>query len=378
MAKKTDLIPLSVPNLIGHEIKYVVDAMKSGWISAGECIRKFEKTIATYIKIENAVACQSGTAALHLALLALGVQNNDEVVISTISFIASVNPIKYVGAHPVFIDCDDSLCMDAEKLEDFIKEKCFFDGKILINKLTSRRIKAVLVVYIFGNVPNLEKILDLSKKYNFKIIEDAAEALGTYYKEGSLKGMFIGAIGDVGIFSFNANKIITTSSGGIVVSKDEKIMSKAKLLSMQSKDSSIYFIHNNIGYNYQMTNLQAAIGLAQFENLEKFIKIKNDNYKLYEEQGVKLLSFNPNIRSNKWMYSFLTSKRDEIIQHLKEHSIESRPIWKPMHLQKSYQESFCYKIEKALFYWKQIVNLPCSTNLTSENVKKTSKLVTAF
>ena len=278
------MIPLSVPSLKGNEIIYATDAIKTQWVStSGQYVTKFEKSLMDYLKVEDAVATQSGTASIHLALRLCDVLLGDEVIVPTLTFIATVNPIKYLGAEPIFMDCDDSLNMDVNKLESFLKEECELSEKGLKNKATSKIIKAIMVVHVFGNMAKISEIKELAHKYNLKLIEDATEALGTYYTEGKYKGKYAGTVGDFGAFSFNGNKILTTGGGGLLVGRSKELISKARYLSTQAKDDEVYYIHNEIGYNYRMTNLQAAIGLAQMESIEEFISCKINNYKIYKE-----------------------------------------------------------------------------------------------
>lgn len=372
-------IPLSVPNLKGNEKKYIIDAIENEWVStAGSYINRFENEMAHYLKVETAVACQSGTAGLHLALIASGVQENTEVIVPTLTFIAAVNPVKYIGAAPVFMDCDASLTMDVDKLERFCEEECDFSKGMLINKTSNKRVCAIVVVHVFGNTANMEKIIHIAHKYNLKVIEDATEALGTYYTEGPYKGKFLGTIGDFGVYSFNGNKIITTGGGGMVVAKEAEELQMIRYLSTQAKDDELNYIHHNIGYNYRMTNLQAAVGVAQLEQLEEFISVKKSNYERYEElmldvEAIKLLPFSSQIRTNYWFYSAVIAddkriKRDELIKRLSEANIQTRPIWGLIHEQRPYQGNQAYKIEKAIGYQQQVVNLPCSSNLSHQEV----------
>ena len=359
-------IPLSVPNFSGNELKYVTDVVKAEWVSTGGAeIQKLEETIAKYVNVEMAAAVQSGTAGLHLSMLQAGVGYGDEVIVPTLTFIAAVNPVKYCGAEPIFMDCDDYLCLDVEKVREFCEKECdFTDGK-LINKKTKKHIKAIVAVHVFGNMVQMKPLMELANKYNLKVIEDATEALGTYEKT---TGKYAGTIGDFGVYSFNGNKIITTGGGGMVVAKRTEDLKHIKHLSTQAKDDVVYFVHSEIGYNYRMTNLQAALGLAQFEQLEDFVKIKNDNYNKYLENGLNLLPFDESLRSNHWFYSLVTDKRDDLIKYLTQNSIQSRPIWKLIHTLKPYEDCQSYKIEKALTYYEKIVNIPCSTNLTKEDI----------
>jgi len=374
-----DFIPLSVPNLQGKELNYIQDAVKSEWVStAGSFVNKFEENICSYLKVKNAIACQSGTAGLHLSLLSLKIEKNDEIIVPTLTFIAAVNPVRYIGAFPIFIDCDDSLCIDVKKINNFINENCVFKNNILKNKLTGRKIKAILVVHVFGNMADMENLVKLAKKYNLKIIEDATEALGTRYKNGIFKNKYAGTIGDIGVFSFNGNKIITTGGGGMVVSNNEKYLKTVRFLSTQAKNDDVYFVHNEIGFNYRMTNVQAAIGVAQLEKLEYFIDIKKNNYNLYKTFGVNLVNFRENTRPNYWFYSYFTRRRDEFIEFMSKKNIQTRPIWKLIHTQKCYEKFQSYNIKKAFEFWKKIVNIPCSTNLSTFCLKKVIKVLKEF
>lgn len=374
-------IPLSVPNFKGKELEYVTKAVETEWVSTGGAfINDFEKEIAKYLGVKKAVACQSGTAGLHLALKLSGVNTGDEVIVPTLTFIAAVNPVRYLGADPIFMDCDNTLNMDLDKLEEFCNEECELTDIGLINKKTNKIIKALVIVHVFGNMANMERLMDVAKKYKLKVVEDATEALGTYFTEGKYKGRFAGTIGNFGVYSFNGNKIITTGGGGMLVAKDINLAVRAKYLSTQAKDDELYYIHDEVGFNYRMTNLQAALGVAQLEVLEDFIKIKMENYKLYKKEidkinGLTILDFNKNSRSNHWFYSLLIDKekygfnRDELLQKLKENNVQTRPIWGLIHEQKPYMNNQVYKIEKANYYIDRILNIPCSTNLTKEDVE---------
>ncbi|WP_066055884.1 LegC family aminotransferase [Robertmurraya korlensis] len=373
-------IPLSVPNLKGKELEYVTHAVQTEWVSSvGAYVDSFETKTAEYVNAAGAISVQNGTSGLHVALQVCGVSAGDEVIVPTLTFIAAVNPVKYLSADPIFMDCDDSLCMDPVKLSDFCKEECIFtDGK-LINKRTGKYIKAVLVVHVFGNLADMERITEIADEFNLKIIEDATEALGSYYSEGVLKGKFAGTIGTLGVYSFNGNKIITTGGGGMIVSNDKELLKKAKHLTTQAKSDDLYYTHDEIGYNYRMTNVQAAIGLAQLEQIETFIKQKQENYVAYQEgirkiPGLQMLPFREDIRSNYWFYSLFISEdyplnRENLIQYLNENKIQARPVWGLINEQKPYLSNQVYKIENAKKYWANVVNIPCSSNLTEEDVQ---------
>ena len=376
MSNEVKFIPLSVPNFGGNELEYVTKVVKEEWVSTGGAeIQKLEDTVAKYLNVEMAAAVQSGTAGLHLAMLQAGIRQGDEVIVPTLTFIAAVNPVKYCGGEPVFTDCDDFLCLDVEKVKEFCENECEFTEGKLINKKTHKTVKAVVAVHIFGNMVKMKPLMELAKKYNLKVIEDSTEALGTYDKS---TGKFAGTTGDFGVYSFNGNKIITTGGGGMVVAKNTEDLKHIKHLSTQAKDDVVYFVHSEIGFNYRMTNLQAALGLAQFEQLEKFIKAKTDNYSKYVQNGLNLLPFDDSLRSNHWFYSLITDKRDELIKFMTQNKIQTRPIWKLLHTLKPYENCQTYKIEKAIDYYEKIVNIPCSTNLTNDDIDRVTKTIREF
>lgn len=373
-------IPLSVPNLSLDILENIKETIETGWVSTGgRFITEFEEKTAKYVGVKRAVSCQSGTAGLHLALRVLGVEPGDEVVVPTVTFIAAVNPVKYMGAEPVFMDCDDTLDMDMDKLEEFLENECdFIEGKV-INKKSKRQIKAIIIVHVFGNPADIEKLIKIKEKYSLKVIEDSTEALGSYYLDGKYKDKYCGTIGDIGVYSFNANKIITTGGGGMVVSNNQELLDKVAFLAVQAKTDPLYFIHDEIGYNYRMTNIQAAFGTDQIDRLESFIETKIRNYNLYREaieniEGLTLLPFRDDTRSNHWFYSVIVDKdkygidRDELLRKLNDENIQTRPLWSLIHKQKPYLNNQSYKIEKAGFYEKNLINLPCSSNLSEEEV----------
>lgn len=384
------MINLSVPNLSMDILDNLKECLESGWVSTGgRFIPEFEIKVKNYMKTKFAAGVQSGTAGLHMSLQVLGVQRDEEVFVPTLTFIAAVNPTTYLGASPIFIDCDDSLCMDPIKLEKFCSEECDFREGILVNKKTNKKIRALVIVHVFGNMADMEKIMDIAKKYNLRVLEDATEALGTYYTEGRYKGKYAGTIGDIGVLSFNANKIITTGGGGMVVGDNEELVEKVRFLSSQAKKDTLYFIHDEIGYNYRMLNLQAALGTSQIDQLESFIETKIKNYKIYKEElekieGLEILPFVEGIRANHWFYSLKIDKekygigRDELLQKLVDAGIQTRPIWGLIHQQKPYSACQNYKIEKALYYYDRILNLPCSSNLTEKEVYQVIEKIREF
>ena len=371
-------IPLSIPNFEGNEKKYVNEAIDQGWVSTGGAfITKLEQDLSKFLHVGNVAACQSGTAALHLSLVEAGVQPGDVVLVPPLTFIAAVNPVKYRFATPVFIDCDDSFCLDPVKLRSFCEEECEFSDGVL--RYHNQIVKAVVVVHVFGNMADMESIMDIAETYNLKVIEDATEALGTHYTEGKFAGKYAGTIGHFGAFSFNGNKIITTGGGGAITANDPKTVDHLRFLSTQAKTDPHYYIHDEIGYNYRMTNLQAALGVAQMEELPDFIKRKQKNYEQYKTEfdGFaygSLMPFREGIDSNKWFYSInidrsrIHASMREIILALQEKGIETRAIWGLINEQKPYEGEVTYRLEKAPYYANRILNIPSSTQITAEKI----------
>lgn len=371
-------IPLSIPNFEGNEKKYVDDAIDQGWVSTGGAyITKLEKAMAEFLHADNVAACQSGTAALHLSAVEAGIRPGDVVLVPPLTFIAAVNPVKYQFATPVFIDCDDSFCMDPLKLKAFCEQECVFTDGVLTYR--DRPVKAVVVVHVFGNMADMESIMDIAGTYHLKVIEDATEALGTKYTEGRYAGKYAGTIGDFGTFSFNGNKIITTGGGGAVTARDSATVDHIRFLSTQAKTDPHYYIHDEIGYNYRMTNLQAALGVAQMEELPEFILRKQRNYELYKKKFegfdlAYLMPFRDGISSNKWFYSLrldrsrIKAEMRTIITSLHEKRIETRAIWGLINEQKPYLNEETYQLEKAPYYAERILNIPSSTQITAEEI----------
>lgn len=374
-------IPLSVPNFSGHEKEYVNDAVVSEWVSTGgSLVPKFEQAVADYVGMPRAVACNSGSSGLHLAMMMAGIGRGDEVLAPTLTFIAAVNPIRYAGAEPIFIGCDDSLCLSPALAEEYLSANAEMQDGRCVSKITGAHIKALVVVHVFGNLADMEGIMDLAARWNLMVIEDSTEALGTRCDTGRYAGKFAGTIGDVGVYSFNGNKIITTGAGGMVVSNHADWAEHAKHLSTQAKADELNFVHDEVGYNYRMTNLQAALGLAQLEQLEGFIAHKIEMYEFYRQaldgkNHYRILPFKDGVRSNHWFYSLYVEDshplgRDEIIRRLSEEKIQTRPIWALIQDQADYPRNQRYGDELAYDYLHHVVNLPCSTNLSKEDAQR--------
>ena len=382
------MIPLSIPNFEGNEKKYVEDAVEQGWVSTGGAyITQLENMLAGYLRAESVAACQSGTAALHLSLVDAGVGAEDMVIVPTLTFIAAVNPVKYQQAEPIFMDCDETLCIDPKKLRKFCEEECDdIDGR-LIYKGNGKQIKAVVVVHVFGNLADMEQIMEIAEDHHLIVIEDATEALGTHYIGGRFEGKYAGTIGHYGAFSFNGNKIITTGGGGAAIARTGEMTEHIKYLSTQAKDDPHLYIHNEVGYNYRMTNLQAALGVAQLEELPEFIRRKQRNYALYQELFsdmplVKILPFREGTDSNQWFYALDLSMEKicgslyDVMNEMEKRGVQTRAIWGLVHEQKPYKNAIAYQIEKAVYYSGRILNIPCSTQITEQEIREVASVLT--
>ncbi|GIN92576.1 putative pyridoxal phosphate-dependent aminotransferase EpsN [Siminovitchia terrae] len=331
MSKIKEKIYLSPPHMSGNEQKYIQDAFDTNWIAPlGRNVDQFEKEVASFVGVSDAVAVSSGTAAIHLALRLLDVGPGDTVFCSTLTFIASANPILYLGANPVFIDSEpDTWNMSPQALERALKDA----------KAEGALPKAVIVVHLYGQSAKMDEILAICNKYCVHVIEDAAESLGSSYK-----GKASGTMGAFGIYSFNGNKIITTSGGGMLVSNNRVAISKARFLAAQAKDNAPHYQHSEIGFNYRMSNILAGIGRAQLEVLEDRVRARRlvfNQYKFYLSgfPGVKFMEELENTKSNRWLTALLIDEKEAgfssqaLLEFLSAENIEARHVWKPLHLQ---------------------------------------------
>ena len=369
----SERIYLSPPHMSGEELKLVIDAFESNWIAPlGPHVDGFEKEMAQYIGVQHAAALSSGTAAIHLALILLGVEQDDEVLCQSFTFAGSANPIMYQKAKPIFIDSEpETWNMDPELLEKAIKDRV----------KRGKKPKAVIVVHLYGQPAKLNEIRTLCQTYEIPLIEDAAEALGSSYQ-----GQKVGRFGDLAILSFNGNKIITTSGGGMLLSDNENFIKKARFLATQARDNAPHYQHSVIGFNYRMSNILAAIGRGQLKVLEKRVQKKRSIFEFYQKQFQEYegISFQPELagtRSNKWLTcltidpSKTGTNREEIRLLLEQHNIESRPLWKPMHLQPVFKEAPFWGngISEELF--KRGLCLPSGTALNTKQLDLIVSLV---
>ena len=379
-------ISLHEPTLKGNEINYLKKSIQSSWLSqSGPFVKSFEKKISKFTKSKYAIGCINGTSALQLSLHLAGVKYGHEVIAPTITFVAPINAIKYNGADPIFMDCDNFLNIDVDKTIDFIKTKTYFRKGKTFNKRTNKIISAIIVVHVYGFPVNLYKLVKLCREKNIKIIEDSSESLGSFYKSRNLKKKHTGSIGFLGCLSFNVNKVITTGGGGMIITNDKRLAMKAKYLANQAKDDPVRFVHNSIGYNFRMTNVHAAIGEAQFENLRKILNKKKNVHKKYYKFLKASKKFNlieaPSYSDSNFWLNIVKFKEDKsvnlirIIKKFKSNNIEVRPVWKCNHLQKSFIKKERFKISKAEKMVSKCLCLPSSHFLKDKDIKKICKIL---
>ncbi len=377
------MIPLSVPTIQGNEWKYIKECLDTGWVSSvGSYVNRFEELVADYAGAKYATATVNGTSALHIGLLICGVLPGDEVIVPTLTFIAPVNVIKYCNAQPVFMDCDpETLGLDVSKTVEFLnKETEIHDNGHAYNKKSGRRVKAIIPVHMYGHPVDMEPLIEVCSKYNIAVLEDASESLGSLYK-----GRKTGGMGKVGCFSFNGNKIITTGGGGMIVTNDEELAKRAKHLTTQAKNDPLEYDHDEIGYNYRLTNIQAAMGVAQMEKLEDFIKIKRQNAAFYRKllfplDDIELIWEKSWAKSNFWLYIMQGPEkyRTSLIDHLLSNKIQVRPLWKLIHELPMYRDCQAYKIENAIKSYASCITLPCSVNIKEEEIEFVVKNLKSF
>jgi len=366
---KQKRIFLSAPHMSGNEMKYISDAFETNWIAPlGPNVDAFEKEIANYVGVSEAVAVSSGTAAIHLALSLLEVKKGDKVFCSTLTFVASANPILYQGAEPVFIDSEpETWNMSPQALEKALKDAST-DGKLP---------KAVIVVNLYGQSAKMDAIVSLCNQYDIPIIEDAAESLGSIYK-----GKKSGTFGKFGVFSFNGNKIITTSSGGMLVSNDVEALKKARFLATQAKDPALHYQHSTIGFNYRMSNILAGIGRAQLEVLEQRVQARRLVFNRYSQElcsipGIHFMPELKHTKSNRWLTSLTIDEEvtgttvHSILNALSKENIEARPVWKPLHMQPLFEGVNYYSHSENMSVSERLFNsglcLPSGSNMTEED-----------
>tara|TARA_B100000214_G_scaffold374820_1_gene358778 strand:- start:10691 stop:11836 length:1146 start_codon:yes stop_codon:yes gene_type:complete len=378
------MIPLSVPNIDGNELKYVKDCLETGWISsAGEYVNKFEKAVQSYTGAKYAIACMNGTAGLQVSLILAGVTKNDIVIAPNLTFVATLNAISYVSAQTILIDnCEDSWQIDVDLLEKWLIENTttiIGDKPITIEKLSGKKIGAIMPVYVLGGFVNTDKLLKISTKYGIPIIEDSTEALGSFKK-----GKHAGTFGLAGVLSFNGNKIISTGGGGMILTNNQDIAARAKHITTTAKSDPLEYFHDEVGYNYRLVNILAAIGVAQMENFEKILKRKKEIDTIYKKEllgigDIKFQANAPNSTPNCWLFTFRTKKMRELLNHLNNNKVQSRPFWTPMNNLPMYKDlRYIHEHDISNKIFKECISIPSSSNLTILDQKKVIKEIKKF
>lgn len=366
-------IPSAEPLFGGNEWRYVKECLDTNWVSsAGPHVERFESAIASYAGSAHAVATVSGTSAIHIALLLAGVGPGDEVLVPSLTFIATANAVRYCGAVPVFMDSEPrSWGIDPEKVQEFVRQRCEVRAGACVNRATGRIVKAILPVHLYGHPVDLDPLLELVRSFPIVLIEDAAEAFGARHGQ-----QFVGTLGQIGCLSFNGNKIITSGGGGMLLTADGARARRARYLTTQARDEAGQFVHGEVGFNYRLSNLQAALGLAQLEQIDGFIAAKRENARAYGEAlatlgGVTPLGEAPSAFSTFWMYAVLLDPlrfgpARGLVERAAAEGIGIRPLWYPLHRQPPYSGCEAYRIEVADRLYATGICLPSSTGITAE------------
>ncbi len=374
------MLLLSGPNICGNEWKYVKDCLDTGWVSSvGSYVDQFEKMTAEFAGTKYAVATSSGTTALHICLVMLGINENDYIIAPNITFIATCNAIKYTGANPIFIDTDENTWqMDLDLLETFLINETEQKNNVCHYKKDGKRIPAIMPVHVLGNMCDMDRLLLLTNQYNLVVIEDSTEALGSYYK-----GKHAGGFGLLGTFSYNGNKIITTGGGGMIVTNDADLAKKAKHLTTQAKSDPFEYVHDEIGYNYRLVNVAAAMGVAQMELLPSFIKRKKEIISMYKQalSGIGDIEFqqvDKDIDPNWWLPTIKTGRQKEVLKILNDNKMQSRPFWVPMNQLRMFCDNIYFNMnDRSDFVYRHCLSIPCSTNITDEQIEAVSNKIKA-
>ena len=365
------MLLLSAPNISGNEWKYIKDCLDTGWVSSvGAYVEKFEKMTAEFAGAKYAIATSSGTTALHICLILNGIESGDYVIAPNLTFVASINAIKYTNADPILIDADEHTWqMDLDLLEKFLAEETEIKNGKSIYKKDGRKIKAIMPVHVLGNMCDMDRLLAISKKNNLVVVEDATEALGSYYKN-----KHAGTFGLLGTFSYNGNKIITTGGGGMIITDDEALAKKAKHLTTQAKSDPFEYMHDEIGYNYRLVNTAAAMGVGQMELLPQFLKRKQEIISFYKKEleGVGDISFqkiSKDVSPNWWMPTLMTERQKDVLNILNDNKMQSRPFWVPMNKLPMFKSNIYFTNDDRCDYiYKKCLSIPCSTNISDDQL----------
>ena len=363
-----EFIPLHEPKFIGNEKKYLNECIDSTFVSSvGKYVDRFEKEFASFVGAKYAIATVNGTAALHISLILANVKKDDEVITQPLTFIATCNAISYIGAKPVFVDVDlDTMGLSPKSLKNFLEANCEVVNNQCINKTTKKIIKACVPMHTFGHSCKIEEIKEICDKWNITLVEDAAESLGSFYKD-----KHTGTFGKVGAFSFNGNKIITSGGGGVIVTDDEALAKRAKHITTTAKIQHPYeYVHDEIAYNYRLPNINAALLVAQMENLDRFLESKRELALSYEEffktSNIDFIKEPKDSKSNYWLQAILLNdlkQRDEFLEFTNKNGVMTRPIWRLMNELEMYK--YCQKdeLKNAKYLEERVVNIPSSVRL---------------
>ena len=372
------MLLLSGPNIAGNEWKYVKECLDTGWVSSvGSFVTKFENMVAEFAGSKFGVATSNGTAALQVALQLAGVQRNDYVIVPNVTFIASVNSIKYTGADPILIDVDtDTWQMDLGVLEQFLETETEIRNGQLLYRKNGRVIRCIMPVHVLGNIGDMDRLVELADKFHLDIVEDSTEALGSYYKN-----KHGGTFGKMGCFSFNGNKIITTGGGGVIVTNDESLAKKAKHLTTQAKSDPFEYVHDEIGYNYRLVNVLAAMGVAQMELLPSFIQRKKEIDALYKKElsgvgDIRFQDVKADVNPNCWLFTIKTEKQKEVLRVLNDSNMQSRPFWVPMNKLRMFAGDIFYNTnDRSDYIYQRCLSVPCSTYIKDEDIKAVAEKI---
>jgi aminotransferase in exopolysaccharide biosynthesis len=362
-------VPLSVPKFVGNEKKYLEECIDTTFVSSvGKFVDRFEEMVAEYTGAKKAVVCVSGTNALHMAMMLVGVERDDEVITQALTFIATCNAISYIGAHPVFIDVDkDTMGLSPAAVKAWLEENAEIKEGICYNKTTGRRIKACVPMHTFGHPVHMDELIEVCKEWHIELVEDAAESLGSFYK-----GKHTGTFGKVGAISFNGNKTITTGGGGMLLFNDEELGQFAKHLTTQAKVPHRWeFVHDHIGYNYRMPNINAALGCAQMEHLEEFVLNKRETAAQYAEffknmDDIEFFVEPTDCRSNYWLNAVILKDKQaqlEFLQQTNDNGVMTRPIWELMNRLPMFEHCQNDGLENSIWFADRVVNIPSSVRI---------------
>lgn len=360
------MVPLHVPTFRGNEKKYLNECIDTTFVSSvGKFVDRFEEMMEEYTGTQKAVVCVNGTNALHMAMLLVGVEREDEVITQALTFIATCNAISYIGAHPLFIDVDkDTMGLSPDAMEAWLKENAEIKGESCYNKRTDRRIKACVPMHTFGHPVHLDKLVEVCNRYHIELIEDAAESLGSFYK-----GKHTGTFGKIGAISFNGNKTITTGGGGMLLFQDEALGNYAKHLTTQAKVPHRWeFVHDHIGYNYRMPNINAALGCAQLEEIDYILANKRETAEKYKQffsdkENIQFFTEPEGSKSNYWLNAVLLNDKKEqlkFLEHTNDHAVMTRPVWELMNRLPMFKDCETDGLQNTVWFAYRVVNIPSS------------------